>query len=69
MILAKELNADEIKADYLDKKEKYKPAFPGQKILLREMNLHPSANLWREPITPQNWPDERQRRSTPVRHR
>ncbi|MBM3234704.1 hypothetical protein FJZ31_00215 [Candidatus Poribacteria bacterium] len=60
-IIPRELTADEIKADYLAKKDKYQPAHPGRPILLREMNSHPADNLWREPITAQNWHQEQQR--------
>lgn len=60
-IFPRELTADEIEADYMAKKEIYKPAHPGRSVLLREMNSHPAADLWQEPITSQSWPRERQR--------
>ena len=41
---ARELSADEIRKDFESKREKYKPAFPGQPVRLREMNAHPSPN-------------------------
>lgn len=40
-ICARELSADEIKKDFDAKREKYKPALPGEPVRLREMNAHP----------------------------
>lgn len=60
-IFGREVNADEIRRDYLSKKDRYNPAPPGRMVLLREMNSHPFAHLWREPPAAASWPSERQR--------
>ena len=60
-IFKRELTSDEIQRDYAAKRERYKPSFVPSPVLLREMNMHPSANLWHEPVTKANWPDHRNR--------
>ena len=40
-ICARELEAGDIKADFLQKRARYKPALPGQSVRLGEMNAHP----------------------------
>lgn len=60
-IFARELSAEEIRADFLAKRDKHNPALPGEPVLLRAMNAHPAAGLWREPPTTSNWPAQRAR--------
>lgn len=57
----RELSADEVRKDYLAKRDAYKPAPPGRVVPLREMNSHPAAAQWPAPITAERWPSERQR--------
>lgn len=59
-IFSRELSAGEIQRDFLTKRDKYNPSRPGQAVLLREMNSHPSTSLWKEPVTAQNWPKLRE---------
>lgn len=40
-VFPRELTAEEIKKDFLAKRDKYNPALPGVPVLLREMDLHP----------------------------
>ena len=60
-IVPHELSAEEIAADFAAKKARYHPALPPTPVAMREMDAHPQAGLWREPITAKNWPKERQR--------
>jgi dienelactone hydrolase len=60
-VVGRELTADEVKADFEAKKEKYRPALPAEPVDLREMDAHPAAWLWKEHPTAQNWPAQRQR--------
>jgi dienelactone hydrolase len=60
-VFPRELTAEEIARDFAAKRDKYHPALPGRPVLLREMNLHPAAGLWKEPITAETWPAVRER--------
>jgi pimeloyl-ACP methyl ester carboxylesterase len=60
-IYPRELSPDEIRKDYLAKRDRYRPAPPGAAVHLREMNAHPAPDLWREPVTEENWLGERRR--------
>lgn len=60
-VLTRELSAEEVRTDFLQKRAQYSPAFPGQPVLLREMNRHHQAGLWKEPVTSKTWPHVRQR--------
>jgi len=55
-VFARELSGPEVRADFLAKTNRYFPALPAQPQRLREMNSHHAANLWRQPVTAQNWP-------------
>jgi hypothetical protein len=58
---ARELSAEEIRDDYLAKRNRYKPALPVEPVHLREMNAHFAAGLWKEKPTKANWPAQRER--------
>jgi dienelactone hydrolase len=60
-IFARALSADEIRQDYLSKRDRYKPALPVTPVKLREMNLHPAASLWKEAPTRDGWAQQRER--------
>lgn len=60
-IFPRELSAEEINKDFLAKRERHNPALPGKPVLLREMDVHPAPGLWNKPVTPQNWPQTRDR--------
>lgn len=60
-LIDREVTADEIRQDFITKKDNYHPAQPVQPVTLREMNAHPSPTLWKEEITESNWPQERAR--------
>ncbi|GEM_PF-1197708 len=60
-IFPREVSAEEVQRDYTAKKDRHTPAFPGSPVLLREMNSHPMAGLWKTPLTKENWPRERAR--------
>lgn len=60
-VFGRELTPDEIRRDYLSKKDRYKPAPPGRMVLLRELNAHFSAHLWKDLPAVASWPAERQR--------
>jgi dienelactone hydrolase len=60
-VFPRELSAEEVRRDYLAKKDRYKPSPPGRPVLLREMDTHPAPDLWPEPVTVASWPRERQR--------
>jgi dienelactone hydrolase len=60
-VFARELTAEEIRKDFLAKRNKYNPALPGRPVLLREMDSHPATDLWQEPITARTWPKIRAR--------
>ena len=60
-VFPRELTAEEIRQDYLAKKGRYKPAPPGVPVRLREMDSHPAPDLWKRPVTAENWPAERER--------
>ena len=38
------------------KQARYAPALPPVLTEMRPMNAHPSAGLWREPLTAEAWP-------------
>jgi hypothetical protein len=60
-IYARELEADEIRRDYEAKKERYAPAPPGRPVALRDMDARRAPDLWKEPVTRENWPATRER--------
>ncbi len=60
-VFRRELSAEEIKKDFLAKRNKYNPALPGEPVLLREMDLHPAVGLWKELVTAESWPKIRTR--------
>lgn len=60
-IYPRELTAEEIRTDFTAKRERYRPALPATPVDLREMNAHPAPNLWKQPLTAENWPAERRR--------
>jgi pimeloyl-ACP methyl ester carboxylesterase len=60
-IVPDEVSPAAISADYEAKRERHRPALPGVPVLLREMNAHPSAELWPQPVTSESWPRERKR--------
>lgn len=47
-IVTRELTAEEIKQDFINKRRKYLPASPGKPVQLREMNVHNAADLWED---------------------
>jgi dienelactone hydrolase len=60
-VFPRELSAEEVREDYRAKKDRFKPAPPGEPVALREMNAHPAAGLWKNPPTAESWPAERER--------
>lgn len=60
-VLPRELSAAEIQKDFELKRGRYVPALPVARVLSREMDARPAANLWRTKITAQAWPAERER--------
>jgi hypothetical protein len=58
-IFDRALTGDEVRKDFEAKRKQYHPAHPGRAVELREMNAHPAANLWNEPLTAETWPLER----------
>ena len=60
-VCARELSTDEIRRDFQEKRERYRPAWPGVRVELREMDARPAAGLWRRPITGDSWPGESNR--------
>jgi hypothetical protein len=60
-VVPRELGAKEITADFAAKRARYYAALPPTPVAMREMDAHPQAGLWPEPITARNWPTERQR--------
>jgi hypothetical protein len=60
-VFARELSAEEVQRDFEAKRKLYAPALPVTAVALREMDAHPEPDLWRSPITVQNWPEERKR--------
>ncbi len=60
-VMAREVSAAEVHADFEAKRTRYHPALPGKAVQLREMNAHPTAGLWREPVTAKGWPEEQTR--------
>ncbi|HEY6226161.1 MAG TPA: LamG-like jellyroll fold domain-containing protein, partial [Verrucomicrobiae bacterium] len=63
-IFTRELSSQEIADDFNAKRAKYKPAFEGKPVLLREMTQNPAAYLWNETPTAENWPSQRARIAT-----
>jgi len=57
----RELSADEIREDYLEKRERFRPALPGEPVALREMDAYSASDLWKTPPTRQTWSKERER--------
>jgi hypothetical protein len=53
------LTDEELHRDYEEKRARYRPAPPGRPVELREMDAHPSPDLWRAPVTRGSWPRER----------
>jgi hypothetical protein len=60
-IAPRAMDAAEIEADFATKKERYRPALSPKPVQMREMDEHPSSKLWKERITKDAWPKERQR--------
>jgi dienelactone hydrolase len=60
-IYPRELPAEEVRKDFEAKKARYHPAHPARPVGLREMNAHPAAGLWQEPLTAETWPRARER--------
>src|SRR5262245_48202939 len=60
-VVAGELSAEEIRRDFESKRTRYGPALPATRLLLREIDARPAANLWRAPISAGKWPQERER--------
>lgn len=60
-VVGRELSAEEIRQDFEAKKVKYHPALPTEPVILREMDAHPAAWLWKEAPTRENWPKQRER--------
>ncbi|MEX2141377.1 MAG: prolyl oligopeptidase family serine peptidase [Pirellulales bacterium] len=60
-IFGRALTAEEVRADFEAKWKRYHPAHPGRAVVLREMDAHPAANLWKKPLTADIWPAERKR--------
>jgi dienelactone hydrolase len=60
-IFPRELSASEIRSDFQAKREAYDPAPEAWPVLLREMDEHPVPRLWKEPLSPQTWPETRRR--------
>ncbi|MGH9162914.1 MAG: LamG-like jellyroll fold domain-containing protein [Vicinamibacteraceae bacterium] len=58
---ARELSADEIRQDFLAKRDRYKPAPEPHVVALREMDRSPVAGLWEQPLDATNWPGIRAR--------
>ena len=60
-IMPCELSSEEIERDFAAKQTRYRPALPPRPVSLRQMNAHPTAGLWPEPITAENWARHRER--------
>jgi hypothetical protein len=60
-VAGRALSGEEIAGEFRAKQARYQPALPPVLTQMREMNAHPSAGLWREPITAGTWPRERER--------
>jgi dienelactone hydrolase len=60
-VLRRALSDDEVKRDFDEKRERYKPASVPKQIDLRPMHERPIEARWRRPITKENWPAERER--------
>ena len=60
-VFPREISAQEIRADYEAKRDRFNPAAEAAPVLLREMDAHPAAGLWKAPLSAQNWPEMRRR--------
>jgi hypothetical protein len=60
-IYGRALSPEEIREDYLGKRDRYRPAPAAEPVDLREMDCHPAAGLWKHPPTAESWPEERRR--------
>jgi hypothetical protein len=60
-VFGRELSAEEVRSDYISKTNRYFPSLATRPVLLREMNAHPNAGLWRESVDKTNWPKTRAR--------
>jgi hypothetical protein len=60
-IFPRELSAEHIAEDFAAKRSKYKPAFPGERIFLRDMTRNPAGHLWKETPTRAGWESQRAR--------
>jgi hypothetical protein len=60
-IFPRELSAAEIQKDFGSKRMRYAPALFAKRIDLREMDARPAAHLWKQKLTAENWPRERER--------
>lgn len=61
-VLARELSDAEVKADFEEKRARYKPTTtPAKPIGLRRMFERPIEGRWTRPLTKETWPAERER--------
>lgn len=60
-IASRALGAAEVQKDFDAKKSWYHPASPVAPVLLREMDARPRTDFWRQPLTREDWPEERKR--------
>jgi dienelactone hydrolase len=58
-IFPRSLVPEEIRADFLAKRDKYHPALPAVPTPIRTMNAHPAAGLWKKTPTAKDWPEQR----------
>jgi hypothetical protein len=60
-VYPRELTAGEIRSDYLQKRERFRPAPEPVPVELREMDQHHLAALWKVDLDAKTWPSERAR--------
>ena len=60
-VYGRALSADEIRRDYLAKRERFRPAPEPTPVELRDMDEHHSSGLWSAPLDVRSWPVERAR--------
>ena len=60
-VLRRALSEAEVRNDFEAKRTRYAPALPVRPVLLREMNAHARDGLWKNPLTKEAWPQERDR--------
>lgn len=51
------LSVEEIRKDFDEKRDRYAPALPAERVILRAIDEHPGS--WKAPITPATWPGMR----------